>query len=427
MNNVKTSKKFQLLVKTSTLKNLIVLIILNIPGAVINSSTIYHVTKKLSGGDFAYLDYTFTIFELFLVIWALLIVLKKDSSIKFLPILFLIFIKDVFLPLLGHISPFTLHSYEMYLSLIVGICSCSIVCKNCDDDIEQLFHFLDLLIYVNFLYQVLFVATGKIALGDRVNSISMGYGDVGFLCALHIIFSLLLREKNKKVFFVVIAGFMSIILSGSRFSLLIALLGVVIFSRYILDSIDKKLRGIILFASIILIAILFAVLFNPSLQSKYAILKRMTNLFQNGSVIKNTSQDESFTERILSMNVGWRIIQDYPFGISNSYIDIQSETINHGFFSFPHSFVISYYLLWGPALIICLIWLVREIIKSYRNGFYGAFRFLIFFLVCVCIYGGVETAPKCYTYILISLSIIKILNRSLEEYSREGLKTNEIC
>lgn len=417
MNNVRTSKKFQLLVRTSTLKNLIVLVILNIPGFLINRTTIYHVTQKLSGGDFAYLDYTFTIFELFLVIWALFIVRKKDYCIKFTSILFLIFIKDIFLALLGKTNPFSLHSYEMYLSLLVGICSCSIVCKNTDDDAEQIYNFLDLLIYVNFLYQVLFVVTGKIALGDRVNSISMGYGDVGFLCALHIMFSLLVREKSKKVFWVVIVGFMSIILSGSRFSLLIALLGIVIFSRYILESIDKRLRGIIIFVSVLLIALLFAVLFNPALQSKYAILKRMTNLFQNGSVIQNTSQDESFTERILSMNVGWNIIHDHPFGISNSYIDIQSETIRHGFFSFPHSFILSYYLLWGPALIVCIIWLIVEIVKSYEMRLKGAFRFLIFFLVCVCIYGGVETAPKFYTYVLIALSTIKIMNHSLEQYS----------
>jgi len=386
----------------------VVLLILNIPGFLIDISTIYHTEHRFAEGDFAQLNYNFTAFELFLVLWGTLLLAKKSRSIHMLPIIGAVAVKDIVLFLLQKDNVISYNSYEMYLCVLIGIACKDIICKETKDSIQYINYFLDLLIVFNLVWQIILVASGKIAIGDRVNAINMGYGSVGYLCAMHILYILLVREIRRKEIIIIVLGLLSILLSGSRYSLLITLLGALIFSGYIFRNLSKTVRRWIIAILLLLVFSLSFLLLQPSMISENQILNRALNLFEGGNIIENISNDESFLGRVLSIQIGWDLIRKNPLGISNSFIDIQGKTIEEGFFAFPHSNLMTYYLLWGAVLIICLGWMVRTCIIASRQGEKGIKYFMILFMVSNIVYGGVDTAPKVYTYLFLLLSVLSL-------------------
>ncbi len=387
---------------------LIVLFALNIPGALIEATTIYHTEYQYAMGDFARLNYNLNIFEAFLIIWAFLLLRRKSNNISFYWLFIIILLKDIIFLLIGKQNVFSLHSYEMYFCLLIGLASCDIVCKETRDDLKSINYFLDLLIIFNFAYQVLFLLMGVIKFGDRVNAISMGYGAVGFLCASHILYTLLIREKSKWAMIMVIICFISMLLSGSRYSLLITIIGILLFNVYIFKSASRRIRWLLVGVLLVVSVFLTMIIVNPAFATANPLIERIVGLFQNGNFLQNISNDESFLGRVISIQAGFAILGDNPIGIANSFIDIQGKTIENGFFSFPHSNFLTFYLLWGIPLIACIIWLIKECVIAFKSGEKGIAYFLIIFIITNTIYGGAETAPKVYTYIFCVMSIVKI-------------------
>lgn len=393
-----------LTIKKTTLCALLVVIILNIPGFLIDITTIYHIEHAYTLGDFATLSYSFTVFELILCIWGLCCYNKELGTVNIYPILVIILFKDILIFLQDGISPISLNSWEMYLSPLIGMSCCAIAAHYLSDE-NGIDRFMDWLIIANFTYQILFLITGRVDSSGRVAVMSQGFGSIGYMCALHILYCLIVREKDKKTIILLIISLVSIILSGSRFSLLVVMLGVLFFSGYIFRSSSRNVRRLITTSIILLTVVMIYIMLNPSLQEKYSILSRMTGLFQGG-VANNISNDESFLQRIESIGIGFMIMKEFPLGISNSYIDLQGKTIGFGFFSFPHSTIQCYYLMWGPVFIFCIYWIAKRIIRAQRLHIRGIKYFLLLLLVIFAIYGGIETAPKVYTYMFCLLSAI---------------------
>lgn len=411
-------------IKKVTIIFLCVLVVLNIPGFLINITTIYHTEYKFSKGDFVHLSYSFNAFELLLCIVGILTFRKKTNCINMYMILIFVFIKDVFISFFGKCSTFYYHSFEMYLSVLVGMSACALVCKYGikKDNIDK---FLDWLVMFTFLYQILFLLTGKVQSGERVSSMSISYGAIGFTCALHIMYTLLTRPKNKKTITFIIISLSSLVLSGSRFSLLIILAGVIIFSSYIFKTIDKRKRWYIILALLSIFIILVFIFSNPTLQKKYDVLNRVSELFSDNYLADNIGDDTSFIERQNSIEIGKKIIKENPFGISNSFIELQEKTIQKGFFAFPHSYIICYYLLWGPIFIYCLYWVIKLIYKCFKSQEKGNGYFLLFFSICIIVYGGIETSAKLYTYIFTVISSINIAIKSINNKINEGINNEK--
>lgn len=407
----RSNRKLSFIVSKEQLICLIVLVILNIPGFLIDITTIYHTEHRFVRGDFAYLNFDFNLFELILIIWGALLLSKRSHNVNMLPIIIAVAAKEVFFLLIGKDNVFSYNSYEMFLCVLLAIACNDIVCKSTNDDVEYINKFLDLIIIFNFAWQIIFIVSGKISIGSRVNAISMGYGSVGYLCAMHILYTLLARDKTKKEWTIIAIGFVSIILSGSRYNLLISLLGILFFSGYILKNATRATRRWIVLALVVLVLIMIVSLINPSLFGNNKVLNRVLNLFQGGNFFENLSNDESFLGRILSMQIGIDLIKENPIGLSNSFIDIQGKTIEHGFFSFPHSNLMTYYLLWGIVFIFCIIWMIKTCNKASKLNNKGIQYFMIVFMVSNIVYGGVETAPKVYTYLFLLMSVIKLTLR----------------
>ena len=402
-------------IQKNTIITFIVLGILNCPGTVTRFITIISKEQKFLNTYYGTLSYSVNLLEMVLVMWGFFLCWKSRNSINILPILGWVLFKDFIIFIQGNCSPFSLNSWEMYIWPLIGAASCFVVCEHARSE-EGVNRFLDGIILVNFFVQVLLIISGRSGI-TGAEAIAQGHNSVGYLAAIHIMYSLLLRDKNKKLIMIVMISFVSILFSGSRFSLLISLIGVCVFLTRIMKSVRKRNRHIARIVLSIGIVVVIFFIANPSVNSKYEILSRVSSIFKSTNVVNNIRMDQSFQERIESFNAGIRMIKDNPFGVSNSYIDVYLKIREYDFYSFPHSTLLTFYLLWGPIFLICIIWIL---IRMKKTDDRNMFDFLIFILCCFMFYGGLEVAPKWYAYIFALFSIIRMREKAQIEKNNLG-------
>lgn len=374
-------------------------IILNLPFFFVSGFHLiaYRTAHTVVGGDFAQLDYFMNSFELCIMICGFFLGRYCKKIINLYPLLFCVLIKDAALTLLGHSSPFTWNSWEMYCAPLIAMGCIRIVGRK--QDVSSFEYFMDALIICNFIYQFLFLMTGRVGDAGRVTVMNQGVGSVGMMCSYYVIYSLLLRHKDTGLYIKIAIAIVSMVLSGSRFSLLLVAVSIAVNFPIIFEGLSKRQKISILIVVSIIAGCLIAILSNSVLQNKYEIISRMAGLFENNNMAENINEDDSFLERLVSFTVGFEIIEDNCWGLTNSFIDVQTQTIYHGFFSFPHSTLMCYYLLWGPFVFYGIWWMIKKCMIAHKYGEIAIFRMLIIMLVCFAIYGGIETAPKVYSFI----------------------------
>lgn len=400
--------EIKLKIQKYTLVLITVLGILNAPGSVAKFITIISRKHRFVEAYYGTLTYSINMLEVCLIIWGLLIYRKRRESINILPILGLVLAKDFIIYLLGSRSPFSLNSWEMYIWPLIGVTTSFVICEYARSE-NNVYIFLDGIILINFVTQILLIISKRSELSGA-EAIGQGHNSVGYIAAVHIIYGLLLREKNKKTISVTIIAFISILFSGSRFSLLIVFVGVFVFIPRIMKTVRKRYRYISSVALSVVIVLLVMMIANPNINSKYQIFEQASSIFNSTGIVNNIMGDQSFKERVESFTVGFRVIKDNPFGLSNSYIDVYLEMIQHGFFSFPHSTVLTFYMLWGPMFFVCIAWILIRMKKTNeKNMCY----FLGFILCCLMFYGGLEISPKWYAYIFCLLSAIRMREKKM--------------
>ena len=381
---------------------ILLLIILNLPYFLVQGLhlIVYRTTHQVVGGNFASLDYFFNLIEVAIVIYGFLFYRKTINAINLYPILAIVLVKDLLLLLVGNDTPFTWNSWEMYLSPLLSMGVISVIGRR-RNYLDYEF-FIDGLILFNFLYQILFLLTGRVGDDGRVTVMNQGTGSVGMMAAYYIIYILLTRPKNRSAVILIIISLISIVLSGSRFSLLILALTVLLNFSFIFKSLNKNIRCISIIALLLIVGFITWSFSSDTFQ-QYAIIARMSGMFNSGDILSYIGEDQSFQERLESIEVGFQILKDNPVGISNSFIDIQTQSVKRGFYAFPHSTFLTFYLLWGPVFLFCILWLIKKCMLSYRRNA-GFFRFFLVIIVCFTIYGGIETAPKVYVFLFCIFS-----------------------
>lgn len=394
---------------------LIVVVLLNLPSFIYDNLIIYNTTTDFAGGDFANMVFNYSLVNLILLIWGATCYRSIKNMPNFFIILFFVGIKDVLLLLCG--NKFAFSSWEMYLSLATGMSCCAIISSlsKSDDFFEK---FIDYLIVANFIYQILFIITGRVGESGRVSVIGQGPGAVGYMCAMNIINILLYRLGKPGSVIMLVVCLISIVLSGSRFSLLVTMVGFIFLFRQIFGSLQRKYKIVILSLCILLLGGISYVLLNKELQSSYAIVDRMSGVYD----ISEMSEDQSMLERITSFVVGFDVLSQNPFGLSNTYADLQFNMIENGFFAFPHSTLLCYYILWGPILLYCVYWLIKNVFLASKKKLIKEKRHLIFLLVIYLVYGGLVISTKDVVFEITYLTII--IRRIRLQISYELTKTS---
>jgi hypothetical protein len=402
-----------------------VFLILYMPNSILFPTTIYfsgtpgYIQQTVLSYSYSYLE-----IPLFLIA---ILVYKRSKSINFMPIIVLVTIQNLIRFIFGFSNPIVLHSYEMFLCLISGYCSCIII-SAVFNNISRMEKVLDIIILVNFITQLIVAITGKVQYGGRYAVLGQDVGSVGLFSVTYILINLFVREKiGRSTAILMTVAIASMLLAGSRTHLLMLIFILALFiGRFIKRTVKTKnlIKSIFIIATLGIAGI--SVLINKtnifdSSHTGYteSALTRFVNLFSSSNSINNSiSSDESFTSRIESIAAGLELIKNNMLGISNSFIDLQIRTILEGYPTFPHSFLISYYLLYGISALICYIIIISWTIKSIRVKS-STIVLLVFFLILFLIWGGPILRVKEYFWYFIIFSYIKL---NLEK----DIKTNLI-
>lgn len=383
--------------------------ILFMPNAIRFVSILYfvdadpYVSENLWINQHAWLHYSFSYLEVFSVLTAIFLRLD-DKHINIRPIVALIIGINLIRLVASMTSMFQFNDYSLILSLLSGY-GCYLLLtssKVANFDIEDL---LDAVIILNTITQIMFVLTGRqMEYGGRFGALGSDVGSVGSMCSQYLIYFIFCRNSTRRSLPVLSCCLMSLILSGSRTNLLFAVAFSLIFAFRIHDSLKANSQT----AKAIGIFALIAVIVVPMVGSMFSdsvfgtVIDRMTGILTaaSGEDKEYFDSDGSMVGRLLSFNAGLATLADYPLGISASTIDLQMETINHGYVSFPHSTMLSYYLLWSVATIVIYFYLFKWMIRAIKDG-KRVWIFLLFFIITSIIYGGPVVNAKNYFWYLL--------------------------
>ena len=366
---------------------LILLFLMIMPDDFFGVLELYHNATP-SFIDYKWLDYRFGIVQLvILIIGIVLFLYHKVYSVGLLSIYFLI------RELLFRNNIFTMHSYEMYLTLFVGL-SFLILTIHSAQNYEQLNSFFYALLFLNVVsVYINRIFSPSAVEGSRYHASNLDVGGTGIICAITLFYLLEIKEKKAfDYFFLIITG-IALIMSGSRNS--VGIFAILLVAKWIIglfrrEDITKEEVRRSIFRIIAIAIFIFAMILIFGHQIQEVVLtNRIFTTFLSG----NIANDDSFDGRSRSIAIGLDIIKNHPFGISGWFTNLQEETRMRGFPTFPHSDIICFYLMYGPVTIIYYCLIIAQLIKN--KGINNVFLWpLLFLLINSIVSGGAEVNFK---------------------------------
>jgi hypothetical protein len=363
------------------------LFILIIPYGLIKITSIYNITTP-PVIDYDYLDYNLSL----LLLPFFLIFLQKSKNILnwdkknllIYSLVIIVILRNIYLMFSSDLE--LLFTYELVFSLFLGLLlwktfKYSYKTYSFESFLNSivLFHLIGIMISLIF-------SLNKIDF--RFNAQNLDVGGTGMIFGL--IF--LIKIVYYKLDFFSASAFFILLISGSRFCLMLTLL------LYVLNMFTnfnfRYLIIIALLSSVILIYI-------PSILDRY-----LSSIVE----LQDVSEKSSFSGRILSLVIGFQVLVDNFFNVSLSSVNLVLLMNKFGYPTYPHSyFLIS--LIYFPLLAIYIF--VKLIMKLTKHkNIINLYVLLIFIF-----YGGVTYNYKVYALIFILLYIINRL---------DNLKKNEI-
>jgi hypothetical protein len=363
------------------------LFILIIPYGLIKITSIYNITTP-PVIDYDYLDYNLSL----LLLPFFLIFLQKSKNILnwnkqnllIYSLVIIVILRNIYLMFSSDLE--LLFTYELVFSLFLGLLlwktfKYSYKTYSFESFLNSivLFHLIGIMISLIF-------SLNKIDF--RFNAQNLDVGGTGMIFGL--IF--LIKIVYYKMDFFSASAFFILLISGSRFCLMLTLL------LYVLNIFTnfnfRYLIIIALLSSVILIYI-------PSILDRY-----LSSIVE----LQDVSEKSSFGGRILSLVIGFQVLVDNFFNVSLSSVNLVLLMNKFGYPTYPHSyFLIS--LIYFPLLAIYIF--VKLIMKLTKHkNIINLYVLLIFIF-----YGGVTYNYKIYALIFILLYIINRL---------DNLKKNEI-
>lgn len=377
--------------KLSLSSKLIILLML-MPQAVFSLLPVYK-SGTPSSIDYVFLDYRFGIIQVLVLCIGFYWSLVKKKKYLF-TIFFIQFIREIIVLLAQDKSLFWTGAYEMYLCILVGISFVYIVYGTKDNP----FTVFKLILVSNILPVFLSYCLRLNEIEGRYNGSNLDVGATGFLCAITFFVFFFNEKKNIEDWIVIGGALIALFLSGSRMDLLLVIVftGVIIVKSMFnkrAPFIVNTIRLILISAGF-LVAIVFLVR-NIQLEERYNLVNRDA-----------VEEDGSFIGRMLSLEAGLDILKEHPTGISGYFINLQQEMNKRDYPTFPHSSVLTGYLVYGPVFIVLILCLIRLIIKMRLiNKLY--FTSLLYLLISSTISGGIVFNFKIlFLYgMLISLAL----------------------
>ena len=397
-------------IKVSTLVQLIMLffvfvILYRIPRT-FGAATIYesrYPTRTIGG---SYVIYILTVYDVVAMIVAAVTCLRtRGCRVKFEPILILIVIYNLFRYLLGDSNIFTLDSFEVLFSFMIGI-SCGAITLFYYKSLKDIEFVFIGIVTVCFATQILYVLQNISSDGTGYGCLGLGSGALGLLYCTFIVVMLYSSETKPSLRTVyIIIAIAGILLTGSRMNMLLLF---VFFAHYILVElpVTSGKKWLLIGLGVVALLILTTTQSAITLYST----KKITSLLNilNGNVIDNFSGDQSMKERLLSWDCALRILGGNPLGISCGAKDLMERMFTLGATTFPHSYLLCYYCLFGIGGLIMYICFVKQRVKAKNNKQIRPIATLM--IVVLTIYGGMATEYLIYYWFFMLYAYMKTSN-----------------
>ncbi len=384
---------------------LYVFLVLSLPDGIKSMTCLYKMNTYGLPIIYTY-NYYFSFLEIPIIIVGLYSY-KRSTVIRVWTLFFVVAAINIVFAVIGQeMNIVTIKSYEMFLLLLTGFSTASIVLWVADN-FHELERIIDWFIILQFALQVLSMFIGASGTDGRYSAIGMGSGATASLAAAYLIWALF--SRTSKTWWLPISGsILSIILSGSRFNLLAFLFIAIVFSgRMIHRQMQQGNKKIVQLVLLFGIPILIFVIYIGYQRGAFETLSRVTNLFQ-GSFISNVREDSSYLGRIRSIQGSLKILQGHPFGIPFSIYAIEYYSAHTFSMEYPHSTLLSYILLWSPIVaLFCFIYLIR-LTKRCFNRKLDDWIYMLYYLIMIVFYGAPILYAKTYAFIFIIISYIKM-------------------
>ncbi len=375
-------------VEKKSIINFMLYILLLLPDDFYKICTVYS-SKTPNYILYRWLNYSFNVIHLVILICGIVIALFCYDRILF-GIWGLMALREVIFLLLDNNSCITNSAYEIYLTLFTGIAFLKIVENNCRDTSElETFFWKSIFLNVLTVFAAPILGVGIFSgTYSRFNAVNMDVGSTGTICAMLVIFCCFSKTVINQILIVGIA-IIALFLSGSRVNLLLLIL-VLFIGVSICALRDHRISkkwfyfavGCIVLGIIVVTIILIG---NHNVATNVNNgLGRMLDTFS----LNKMESDDSVMGRTTSIIAGIDIIKNNIFGISGFFINLQNETIQRGFPTFPHSSLIDYYIFLGPIIIVFLIRIAICLKRLYLSNQIAQFLVLTYFILFVTLSGG---------------------------------------
>ena len=361
-------------------------ILLRIP-KVFSLGMIYGITYSTRLiGNYS-VDYVLTIFDVAIILIGILFYFKS-RNLNLVPLVSFLLIYNVYRWFLGSSNIFDLNSFEIVFSFLI-VLSCGNIILYYFHTPKQIMFILKILILLLFITQIIYFVTGRSGTGDK--DYGVGYGGLGINSgALGLVYSLFgltllcsTAKKYEKTLYLLIV-LIGLFLTGSRTNLILFLSFLLIFFIFF-----SKIKSKILFLPILFFSFVIFLNLGPSLFSSNVKLASLFELL-NGDVFNNVLSNISVQERLESWSVAFSIIKDNPFGLSSSASDLIERMFSYGAVTFPHSYLLCYYLLFGFGSLVIYFCFLRETFFSMRRKSRLSIP-LLFCITIFTVYGGIST------------------------------------
>ncbi len=411
INTCGVSAKPKLFVKASTILIGLMCFLMILPDDAFGWVSLY---KSVTPSSIAYiwLDYSFGIVQLFVLLIGIYYSVKLNKKSLFLLVIVML-VRELIYLLLGANNIFSASAYEMYLSVFIGY-AFVLWAEGGLRTVEECERYFKWFLITNMLtlyINLLMGGTGGI-LSGRYHSSNLDVGGTGTVCVLCILFLANLAEKKWYDYIFIGLSVIGLFLSGSRANLLFLIL---IFGLYIVLNMFFKFKkedkdshrrsvffrrfmmsGMALVAALIIVVVNYDAIFNWILGSRFQ------SLFSS----QGLRSDDSILGRTASLTAGLDVLEHHPLGISGYFINLQQEIRMRGYPTFPHSTLLSMYLVFGPVVLILYgIWI--RMLKKLRSVDVKYYLMILFLLISTIIYGG----PIANFKIIFMIAMITFLAR----------------
>lgn len=388
-------------VKIQSIIELLLYFLLILPDDVFAWGELYF-SKTPSNIAYKWLNYKFGILALVLIIWGVWAIhITRNRVITTLVACF--FFREIFFYMFSPNNCIDQKAYEIYIPLVAGFLLVTIVMRYIKREKDREIFFLRA-IFLNIgmiFVSVLFHLNGII---DRYNAPNMDVEATGAICGMFFVFCLF-TVKLKYHFFFAGVSFIALLLTGSRINLLITLL-ITLAGVLVLLLKHRNVKKYVVFNTVVMSLIVF-ILFVLATVFEISVPFISTNIIermQGALSLTSISSDSSALGRFRSIFIGFDILKENPLGISGYFTNLQIETQKRGFPTFPHSTMLSYYILLGPIILVLILLMIKLLVKLFKMNLSWFFT-LAYLFVFFCFTGGpiVSFKPIFFYSMLVTI------------------------